>query len=358
MGKRQINVAELTRVQRGDAKRPNSGEFGYNLSRPYTRPTGPRTEIRTVNYLQDMTIRLAVALNELPEDLRERHISFLSSVQREDGGFAGRDGGSDPYYTGFALRSLAMLGQLHGQLAERAADFLRFRLTQRETLIDLISLIFSAALLDSAAGIDVFADANEGWRDSVAATLRNLRREDGGFAKTPEGAASSTYHTFLALICLQLIERPIEDSDDIVRFVMSQQDAMGGFLEVRAAKRGGTNPTAAAIGALRMLGQLDDETRNSTIEFLAEMQNEEGGLLANSRIPLADVLSTFTGMWTLADLGGLDEIDRSAALQFVQSLDQPSGGFVAAMWDSVCDVEYTFYGLGAIALLSQDSSGG
>jgi geranylgeranyl transferase type-2 subunit beta len=103
---------------------------------------------------------------------------------------------------------------------------------------------------------------------------------------------------------------------------------------------------------------LDDETRNSTIEFLAEMQNEEGGLLANSRIPLADVLSTFTGMWTLADLGGLDEIDRSAALQFVQSLDQPSGGFVAAMWDSVCDVEYTFYGLGAMALLSQDSSGG
>jgi geranylgeranyl transferase type-2 subunit beta len=304
-----------------------------------------------VNYLQDMTIRLAVALNELPEETRQRHIAFLTSAQQADGGFAGRDGGSDPYYTSFALRSLAMLGQLYGPLAERAAQFLRSRLTEHESLIDLISLIFAAALLENAAGIDIFADVHEGWRDAMATTLRSLRRSDGGFAKTPAGAASSTYHTFLALICLQLIERPIEEPDEIARFITSQRDGTGGFLEVRAAKRAGTNPTAAAIGVLRMLGRVDEPTRLATIEFLAEMQNEEGGLLANSRIPLADVLSTFTGLWTLADLDGLEAIDHLAALKFVQSLEQPDGGFVAAIWDSVCDVEYTFYGLGTSALL-------
>ncbi len=315
--------------------------------------SGKRTSIEdpAVNYLQDMTIRLAIALNELPEELRARHIRFLTAAQGHDGGFAGREGDSDPYYTAFALRSLAMLGQLHGELAQRAADFLRSRLTQQETLIDLISLIFGAALIDSAAGIDVFAEADAGWRDAVAGTLRDLRRKDGGFAKTAEGAASSTYHTFLALICLQLIERPIEEPADIARFLMSQHDTSGGFLEVRAGKRGGTNPTAAAVGALRLLGQLDLETRDAVVEFLAEMQNEEGGLLANSRIPVADVLSTFTGVLTLTDLDALHAIDRRRALEYVRSLEQPEGGFVAAMWDTVCDVEYTFYGLGSLALL-------
>ena len=34
---------------------------------------------------------------------------------------------------------------------------------------------------------------------------RSLRRTDGGYAKGAEGAASSTYHTFLVLLCQQLI---------------------------------------------------------------------------------------------------------------------------------------------------------
>jgi geranylgeranyl transferase type-2 subunit beta len=81
------------------------------------------------SYLEDLTLRLATAIAELPDDLRARHVAYLLAAQRDDGGFAGREGSSDLYYTGFALRSLAMLGELYGPPAERAAAFLRSRLS-------------------------------------------------------------------------------------------------------------------------------------------------------------------------------------------------------------------------------------
>jgi geranylgeranyl transferase type-2 subunit beta len=297
-------------------------------------------------------MRLAAGLENVPEEVRVRHASFLLAAQQPDGGFAGRQGNSDLYYTSFALRGLAILGELHGDVARHSADFLRSRLVGRESLIDLMSLVFGAALLDAAAGINLLADADDHWKTTLTEQLHTLRCRDGGFAKGPGGIASSTYHTFLALLCLQLIERPVADPENIVRFVMSQQSELGGFREIRVGKRAGTNPTAAAIGTLRMLDAMDSRVVDSTAEFLGEMQDDDGGLLANSRIPVADLLSTFTGILTLADLDRLDVLDGAAALKFTQSLDHPDGGFLAAIWDEVRDVEYTFYGLGSLALLT------
>ncbi len=304
-------------------------------------------------YLEDLTLRLAAGIAELPEEFRARQVKYLLASQREDGGFAGREGGSDLYYTGFALRSLAMLGELTGMPAERAAAFLRQRMAGQESIVDFFSLIYSASLLESAAGIDVFAAAHPAWRDHVAASLEKLRRADGGYAKGAEGTASSTYHTFLVLLCLELIGRQPAEPAEIVTFLQSQRCEEGGFREIRASKRAGTNPTAAAIGVLRMLHALDDASRADTIDFLAEMQTDEGGLRANTRIPIADLLSTFTGLLTLADLGATSELDLPSVRRFAQSLALEEGGFHGAAWDPAHDVEYTFYGLGTLGLLTK-----
>ena len=61
---------------------------------------------RLAPYLEDITIRLAQGIDRLPEATRARHAEFLKAQQRDDGGFAGREGASDLYYTGFALRGL------------------------------------------------------------------------------------------------------------------------------------------------------------------------------------------------------------------------------------------------------------
>lgn len=311
----------------------------------------------TPGYLEALTIRLATGASRLPEETRSRHARYLKAAQQPDGGFTGRLGTSNLYYTSFAIRSLAILGELYGEVAERTTAYLRSRLSRRDPVVDRISLVFSAAMLDVAAGIDVFAEWSGQWRDSLATELAGLRRADGGFAKTPQGAAGSTYQTFLAVLCLQLMDRPVADPEGIVRFVHSQRaEQGGGFREIRAGKRAGTNPTAAAIGILKTFNALDGELVASTAECLADLQDDDGGLLAHSRIPTADALSTFTGAATLADLGRLDVLDIPSALRFTHSVERPSGGFRAAAWDDVCDVEYTFYGLGSLALLTPTAS--
>lgn len=305
-----------------------------------------------MTYLESLTLRLAAGIDRMDEAMRQRHSAFLKALQNVDGGFSGREGASDLYYTGFALRGLAMLGELDGPPAERAAEFLKGRLTSRAPVVDFLSLLYGAALLESSAGIDVFVASPPAWPDAVAATLESFRRPDGGYAKTDEGQSSSTYYSFLVVLCQQLIARATPQPERLAEFVRSRQREDGGFVEVGPMKRSGTNPTAAAIGLLTLLGGLDDPIREKTVDFLAQMQSDEGGFLANTRIPVADVLSTFTGALTLTDLNALDEIDVAAARRYVESMQLPGGGFRGGEWDAGTDVEYTFYGLGAWSLLS------
>ena len=57
-------------------------------------------------YLERLTLRLVDGLARLPAEFRARHAAYLSAAQNADGGFSGREGGSDLYYTSFALRGL------------------------------------------------------------------------------------------------------------------------------------------------------------------------------------------------------------------------------------------------------------
>jgi len=304
-----------------------------------------------LSYLESLTVRLALATADLPDSTRQRHGDFMLAAQREDGGFAGREGGSDLYYTGFALRSLAILGLLEGEVSAKAASFLRERLCGQESIVDFFSLIYGANLISAATSEDVFRDAPPTWPDTVSAELEELRCQDGGYAKGQGGKASSTYHTFLVLLCRQLIDRPVNEPEKVVDFIRSQAADEGGFREVRVSKRAGTNPTAAAIGTLRILDNVSPATREETIDFLVEMQVETGGIRANSRIPIADTLSTFTGVLTLIDLDATDEFDWEAARMYIEGMENASGGFHGAEWDMACDVEYAFYGLASLALL-------
>ncbi len=304
-----------------------------------------------MSYLADLTLRLAAAAERLPPDVRDRHAGYLRDAQRPDGGFGGRDGGSDLYYTGFATRGLAMLGQLEGEVAAATGRFLLSRLSSQAPVVDLVSLLSAGVLLSLAAGIDIFSDSPAAWRDGLAAELDRLHRPDGGCAKGAEGQKSSTYHTFLVLLCHQLIDRPIPDPDGIAAFLLSQRREDGGFVEIQPMQRSGTNPTAAAVAALKMVDQLSPQVAHPAADFLAGMQTEEGGLRANTRIPTADLLSTFTGLLTLLDLEAAGQIDLAAAGKYAAGLEDSQGGFHGAVWDSGTDVEYTFYGLGTLALV-------
>ena len=315
--------------------------------------------MESAGYLLRLTERLAGAVSRLSPETRARHSAYLRSRQNPEGGFSGREGGSDLYYTGFALRGLALLDALTPEVVGPAADFLRESLTRQASVVDFYSLLYACLLVQISGGPDVLANSPLDWPDRVAATLETFRTADGGYAKAAGNAASSTYHTFLVGLCYELLGRSLPGSEAVAKFVLSRRREDGGFVEIAPMRRSGTNPTAAAVGLLQLLEQdggvspLTPEVRDGVVGFLAEMPSFEGGMRANARAPLADLLSTFTATWTLDQLGALDRVDTSAALRFARSVEVESGGFHGGLWDEGVDVEYTFYGLGVLALLSE-----
>src|SRR5215470_3276914 len=104
------------------------------------------------NYLQALTTRLSEGLLRLPQEFRDRHAAYLAARQNPDGGFSGREGGSDLYYTGFALRTLTVLQHLEAEACERAASFLRIQVGRTDNVVDLFSLLVSALLVRLGGG--------------------------------------------------------------------------------------------------------------------------------------------------------------------------------------------------------------
>ena len=307
-------------------------------------------------YLQDLNARLIEGLTRLPAPIRERQARYLAGKQNTDGGFPGRDPESDLYYTGFALRGLAVLDALTPEICDRTGTYLRSCLTKQTSVVDFFSFLYACLLVQAGGGKDVLEGSPADWPERVAATLETFRTKDNGYNKSPGATSGSTYHTFLVGLCFELLGQSLPNPADVIRFVEARRREDGGYVEVSAMRRSGTNPTAAGIGLLHLLKGRDLPAADvaPTIDYLAEMPSMEGGLRANDRVPIADLLSTFTGCWTLEQLGALDRINADQAARYVLSLEHADGGFPGGIWDDGTDVEYTFYGLGSLALLYRE----
>ena len=305
------------------------------------------------SFLLRLTKRLASELRRLDPERAARHVNFILRFRQADGGFAGREGGSDLYYTSFAVRTLALLDALDHSRCQDIATYLKSAAAARReySLIDLVSWLYSVITVQLIGNLAPFAGDTESFADEVTASLDAFRRPDGGYARTSEGGVGSTYHTFLAALCYELLGRSLPDVAGVERFVLSRRRDDGGFVEIGQMKRSGANPTAAAAALLNRFGSMDDQTTLGIETFLTGVRGDEGGFRANIQIPFCDLLSTFTALLTAHELGFVKRIDTESCLRFVNRLERNEGGFSGAAWDSGADPEYTFYGLGALALL-------
>ena len=60
-------------------------------------------------FLFRLAERISTGAERIPAELRQRCLTVIHAGQQPDGGWAGREGDSDLYYTSFALRSLLQM---------------------------------------------------------------------------------------------------------------------------------------------------------------------------------------------------------------------------------------------------------
>lgn len=295
-------------------------------------------------YLSQLDAFLRASLMHSADAMRDAQMRFIRARQTEDGGFAGRQGPSDPYYTDFALRVTNLLDP-GSDVAAKAATYLPTVDTPPGDLVAAFSLLNCRRMLDEC-GYCVEIDV-----EGIMATVETQRLGTGGWGRAGSDTVSA-YSTFIGALCHQLTGVPVPNADAAADAIAALQTANGGFKEQPSDKTGQTNATAAAIALLRMTGRVSAPQQLAAREYLLRMQAGDGGLLAHEAVPHADLLSTFTGMLTLSTLGSVGGLDVQAAARFLRWVALPEGGFVGYIGDTQPDVEYTYYGLGCLALLS------
>ena len=308
---------------------------------------------RTASFAPDLSQALVAGASLLPTSLRDRHAQFLLRSRTPAGGFAGRDGPADLYYTSFALRGLELLGVPPEDFAEGVLRFLGRMAGQTASLSDVVSELEIRRVLSPASGSQTGTNATytETRRCELLSRVQAHRSASGAYARTPDGLPS-TYGTFLGILAHQYLGVPLPDSGQVRSFLLDRQRADGGFAESDEAEVSGTNPTAAAVIALVSVGGLGRGRRRRCARFLAGLEAPEGGLRANPVAPAPDLLSTFTGLVALGTLSAFGEIRLGQTARLTQRLEAGAGGFSGAELDQQADTEYTYYGLGTLAILA------
>jgi geranylgeranyl transferase type-2 subunit beta len=290
---------------------------------------------------------------------------FVAGCQQADGGFSGRQGGSDLYYTDFALRCLALLAPGHAAL-ERAKSYIERQTRTPRSIVEIFSLLnahrmLRRRLIHDVRGVapkEMLKDAQGIDRIDRAIDLPILKDQlhnyilpKGGFARFDGDRRVSAYHTFLGDLCFQMLGEDLPAVDDAVRAIEALKRPDGGYAELDGQAASQTGATAAAVAFLMMHDAVSPDQTADTIGFLANMQSADGGLKPHDAVENGDLLSTFTGLVTMAALDGLNCFDAARIAGFLRTTAHPGGGFIACAGDDSPDVEYTYYGLGALAIL-------
>jgi prenyltransferase beta subunit len=300
-----------------------------------------------------MTIRLDMrrtvgkaseALAESVDAVRD----FLCRQLAPDGGFQGRDGRSDLYYTVFGLEaSLAMKADIS---CERVADYLDgFGTGESLDFVHLACLARCRANLCELRGEVMDAQASH----DVAARLQQYRARDGGFNAAAGAERGSAYGSFLALGAWQDLGIGCPDPDGMAASIESLQMPDGGYANEFTMTASATAATAAAICVLHYLNRPVPE---SAIRWLQEQAHPQGGFTA-IRLPaslaIPDLLSTATALHALSLAGAPADETGEKHMDYLDTLWSSQGGFRGHWADDVVDCEYTYYGLLSLGCLAK-----
>jgi prenyltransferase beta subunit len=272
---------------------------------------------------------------------------FIGRQLNGDGGFKGRGGQSDLYYTVFGIEALLALEA--GFDRARIATYLR-----QFGDGDSLDLVHLACLARCWADISEPRNAGiEGpLRDSILRRIEGYRCADGGYSNSSGAQRGTAYGCFLALGAYQDLNGDMNNVTALADCVESLRTPDGAYSNDPTIRIGATPATAAA---LTIFHYLNKPTSDVSIEWLLSQLHPNGGFVAvpvAGRYGMPDLLSTATALHALALAGvPLDSVSERC-LDFLDSLWSAEGAFRGSWADSTLDCEYTYYGLLSLGHLS------
>ena len=309
------------------------------MAEAFVRPVGGNGR---GGFLAELDGRMRGGWPRLAPHLREAVLTWLPLFAASGGGFRGRLGDADTYYTDFGVRLLDIADAPH-EAFERAGQYLGARPSAHD-VVDLFSRLNIGRLLGPR---NITLPVPENARDILSAQVAG----DGGFAH-PGGAETSGYVTFLAALIFEITGEPFPSPQRTAAALRRLKRPDGGFADRAGDASSQASTTAASVATLGKLGAIEASETADAVRFLVSLQTDSGGLGAFRGAPEPDLLSTFTAVTTLAHLGALDLLRLAPLARFV--LDRKMAiGFAGSPSDPDADVEYTFYGVGCLCLLQQ-----
>ncbi|MHB1458245.1 MAG: prenyltransferase/squalene oxidase repeat-containing protein [Armatimonadota bacterium] len=294
-------------------------------------------------FLDALDMALSGGMNSLSESFTDRIKKFVVEQQMPDGGYRGRLGGSDLYYTDFAARILSLLSSDNVSF-DGIHRWITTRQPEPHNIVECFNILNIRRILGKF-DISILVDENQ-----LKICIQSQELSSGGFSR-PGGRQISAYNTFLASLCFQMLDYDYVNLNAMLSALYGLSRPDGGYSETSGESISQTNATAAAVACLMMHESLDADDRESALKYLISMQSSEGGLLAQPSASEEDLLSTYTGMVCMFGLDGFERMNLTSTAKYVRNLMHHDGGFRACLSDGEADVEYTYYGLGVLALL-------
>jgi geranylgeranyl transferase type-2 subunit beta len=281
----------------------------------------------------------------LSSRLNNRTADYVISKRVSDGGYPGRLGGSDPYYTDFALRILSLTRpeEIHHPATLDYAEW--------NSRISDIPECFNRLSIAQLCGVELPLSARD--------CLDRHRLSSGCFCRSAELPAPSAYSTFLGTVCEDILGLDSRNSMDSINAILKLQSSDGGFSDTGSDPISQTNPTSAALGYLiktaLLSGEMDpgfDAAINRAAAYFLSVQAQDGGFLAHAKTPYPDLLSTFTALATLIAMNRIEQVHLKKHAQFAGLMANADGGFRSCIVDAESDIEHAYYGFGCLALIA------
>ena len=294
-----------------------------------------------------MTIRkdMLKALAAAKPMLANRADVIIGYILRQldiDGGFKGKAGVSDLYYSVFAVEILRSL-QAKIPVQKHLKYLSKFDNQPPTDLVHLASLLRLKTNLAEITGRPI----SNNVKDNFLSMLKKFKTRDGGFNTSTEAEDANAYGCFLSLGVYQDLEEelpPIE-RERIINCIQTLQMPDGGYTNDVNVPISSIPGTAAALVTMHYLR---DYRLAEIADLLKKKMHSKGGFAVvhyENDLMTPDLLSTATALHALAICGiGLADI-KERCLNFVQSLWRDEGGFTSCTDDDAIDCEYTYYGL-------------